>query len=108
MWPEYQYSSQSHDYIGGEKNKSFQQRCHFDASNNVIHAALYPQEAQFYGMPWRRCRLCEHEKQIMDNIGISPNTKHMIHNKIKEEESHHQACKRQRGCLDDLRNNRVQ
>jgi hypothetical protein len=30
-------------------------------------------------------RLCEHEQQIMDNIGVSPNTKHMILDKIKEE-----------------------
>ena len=30
-------------------------------------------------------RLREHEQQIMDDIGVSPNTKHMILNKIKEE-----------------------
>ena len=31
------------------------------------------------------CRLREHEKQTMDDIGISPNTKHLILNKIQEE-----------------------
>jgi hypothetical protein len=30
-------------------------------------------------------RLCEHEQQIMHNIGVSPNTKHMILSKIQEE-----------------------
>ncbi|KAI2503443.1 hypothetical protein MHU86_10991 [Fragilaria crotonensis] len=31
------------------------------------------------------CRLREHEKQIMDDVGVSPNIKHMILNKIQEE-----------------------
>ena len=30
-------------------------------------------------------RLREHEQQIMDDIGVSPNTKHLILNKIQEE-----------------------
>ena len=31
------------------------------------------------------CRLREHEQQIMDDVGVSPMTKDMILNRIKEE-----------------------
>ena len=31
------------------------------------------------------CRLRKHEQQIMDDIGVCPNTKHMILNKMQEE-----------------------
>jgi hypothetical protein len=44
------------------------------------------------------CRLREHEKQIMDDIGVSPNTKHLI--LITKAANN--------GAALDLRKNRVQ